>query len=304
MPRLGQIYSLGAHLEHPNLLLICAINTGNRALHVRLKLLLDHVNTLGHTPYAIAVSAATGNKVDDDEYVVLLCHLLLCHHWFFPYDPVALKLFAKFGVSADDVLRRHGWPASGLESSRNEDAIQHSVDKLLMDFLFLIYACARWDTPESGKKEPSILLGELQQLLPQAMALMSGSPVYASVSSSLLTSTSAEHREFEYVCITAPDEMRKCNIEPELPMFSQTQLLQDSTDPKLRGEAEAFLRTLCPFDAPSPFDRSKWKIVRVMRVKGDRVLSRGVKMGKWLTGYARARCLLKMLERRKKRVRR
>ena len=86
LPRLGQVYSLGNLLEHPNLLLICAIRLGNRALHERLEVLLDHTNLLGERAFDIAKSFGTSTLTDDDQ-IFLIAHLLLCHHWFFPLIP-------------------------------------------------------------------------------------------------------------------------------------------------------------------------------------------------------------------------
>lgn len=301
LPRFGQIYSFGDRLEHPNLLLICAVAIGNRALHIRLKVLLEHnlvftFRESGHektakTAYSIAALVSAGTQVDDDEFLFLIAHLTLCHHWFFPFDPVALQIFAKLGAVADDVLQRHGWPASGWERHlETKRQVSDLIGDLAKDLLFLIYACTRWGTPESPKADSDTLLEGLKKKLPDALALICGNVEYVTLSASTLRFQPDPPQDRGYIFIRAPEQLQVGGgNDPLLPLFSLDQLSKSNQ----ASTANAYIRTLCPVQLEG--QDHAWNTMRVMRVRGDRVVDKDKNMGKWLTGYARARCMLKIL---------
>lgn len=299
LPRLGEIYSLGDNMQDPHLLLMCALAVGNRALHVRLNMLLEHplIFREGGMADSIAASMAADEGVEDDERLFLIAHLLLCHHWFFPFDPLALKLFVKLGGGVDEILKRHGWPASGLTknlatSTRTSDLIK----ELALDLAFLIYACARWDNPESQKADPDLLLQALLNELPDALALICGTVEYVSTSASKLYFHSDNFSDnCSHMCIRAPQELRTHGArEPRLPLFSLAQLSNaDQPVQSVLAMADAYLRTLCPVQPGSP-PEDIWKIMKVRTFQGDRASHESQKLGKWLTGYVRARCVLEI----------
>jgi hypothetical protein len=324
LPRLGQIYSYDGYLEHPNLLLICGIEVGNLALHIRSKSLLDHelVFTFPHrqkksriTAYTLAASASINiEKVDDDEFLFLVAHLIIAHHWFFAYDPVALKLFAKLGV-ADKVLTSHGWPASGIEKHHvitTQEELPELITKLAQDLVFLIYSCARWENPDNPRAEPQDLLEALNKKIPVALALLCGTVEYATIST-LNTlnfhSVPGADRSNLFMCIHPPKGLKAPGVE--LPLFSLDQLSSGShpqtttfqLSDQMLSVADAYIKTLCPVQPVYQTRRNngrdlkkwEWHVMQVRRMRGDRALEKE-SMGKWLTGYVRARCLMKLHE--------
>jgi hypothetical protein len=303
LPRLGQIYSLANLLEHENLLLICALRVGNRAQHVRLRMILDHPGRLGRTAYEIAQSAARDHDVDDDDYAFLISHLLLCHHWFFPFDPLALKAFAKLGCAPDDVLSTHGWPAAGLGTLSGGDDTE-LADLLIKDLAFLISACSDSIEPSSDASWDK-LHRKLRDNLPMAMALICGQAVYVMAHGSDLKFHAESPAIPRHLCIQPLDLSKLFPQErqsPILPMFLHSQL---STQNKLSSRnsnqaldelnsaAEAYVRTLCPIDGASA---KEWNLVQVTRIRGNKIVDKGQRMGKWVTEYARGRCALKVVK--------
>jgi hypothetical protein len=293
LPRLGQIYSLGKSLEHRNVLLICGISVGNRALEIRLKLLLQHENKIRRTALEIARSAASEGQVDKDEYHFLVAHLLMAHHWFYPYDPTALRIFTKLGCNPDGILKSHGWPASGLKDLAARAPLDNLIEQVAQDFSFLIYACTRWNSPEENtrRKDPAELVRELKAALRTTLALVCGKPRYLKVSG---TRFEYQDEPTDQMAMEAPKELRSGGDgSPALPMLSRKQLV--SKGPELLRIAEAYIGTLCP---TGPSDSLvKWNSVKVGHVRGERASgSPRISMGKWLTGYARARSVMKVVE--------
>jgi hypothetical protein len=302
LPRLGQIYTLGECLKDPTLLLICAIAIGNRALHFRLKVLLEH--DLGFTfqdsgseksdktAYSIATSIAGGDEVDEDEFLFLIAHLLVAHHWFYPYDAAALKAFNKLGAAADDVLQRHGWPVSGLkEYLQTKHELLELVDDLARDLLFLIYACSRWGAPESQKADSDSLFEKLKKKIPDVLAVMCGEVQYVTLSVGTLKFHSVPPNGQSYICVRTPTQLQGSGWnDPMLPLFSIGQVPETTEE---LSTANAYIQGLCP----AKFERhdNRWNALRVTRVRGDRVVDKNKRMGKWFTGYARARCMLKIV---------
>ena len=115
---------------------------------------------------------------------------------------------------------------------------------------------------------------------------------------------SALPKDGGYICIRAPKELQGYGrYEPMLPMFSIAQLSTEKSNADMKHAskqfslsiAEAYIRSLCPVQ-PSQIDTRKnlWNSMKVTQVRGDRVVRKG-SMGRWFTGYARARSLLKLL---------
>jgi hypothetical protein len=291
LPRLGQIYSLGDQLEHDNLLLICGMSIGIRALAIRLNLLLDHENKVRQTAFQIAGSLASARQVEPDEFHYLLANMLMAHHWFYPYDPLALKIFALLGSDPDRVLNMHGWPSSGLRNFETNSPLDTLLDQLAQDLLFLIYACTIWSAPgDSQRKDSAELYKEVKMGLRTVLALICGTPRYAKVSPMNL-----KYLDYsaEYICIQPPVALQadKSN-SPELPLFSREQLL--TKDQNVSQIAQAYLQTLCP--SGNQFLVGKWNNFKVCRVQGERPWTERKTLGKWLTLYARARCVMKLMD--------
>lgn len=289
LPRLGQIYTLGDELGHQNLLLICGMSVGIRALGIRLKLLLDCKNAVREPAFKIAATIASDRPVDPDDFQYLLAKLVLAHHWFYPYDPVALKLFKRLGCDPpDEVLQRHGWPATGWSDFDTAAPVNDLISLLAQDLSFLIYACTIWTAPgEKGRKDSAELYNELQMALRTTFAMICGTPRHAKVSGKDL-----KYLDYpaDYMCIEPPKELVEDKISsPELPLLSRGQLV--GRDHKWSQIAEAYILSLSPI---GPFPLRKWHKLGVSRVKGMRAWLHRDEMGKWLTGYARARCLMKL----------
>jgi hypothetical protein len=302
LPRLGQIYSLNDLLDHENLLLMCALRVGTQVQHMRLKMILDHKEVLEQTAYEIAIAAATSGTVEDDAYTFLIAHLLLCHHWFFPFDPVALKIFAKLGRDPNSILATHGWPDSGLDVRRS-DASTDVIELLIKDLAFLIIACA--ENVPSTEGSWARLRSKLRENLPTALSLVCGRAVYASLNGTLLTFRENRPETPRHLCIEPIDLSILFNKEahPLLPMFSYAQVLRPDSDSRknkthaalqdLQSSAEAYVATLSPVEAVGIKD---WNILRVTRLRGNKAIDKNQKMGKWVTAYARGRCALKILD--------
>jgi hypothetical protein len=317
LPRLGQIYSLGEKLEHQNLLLILATRAGNRALTTRLKTLLDHESVLKRTAHEIGAAAAKGeDNVDGDNYTCIIAHLLICHHWFYPYDPVALKIFARLKVDVNETLRIHGWPTTSLGTSSASESDSESdkelIELMVNDLVFLINACAR-RIEQSERSSQSIREG-IRKNLPAALALVGGVPVYAVVKGSAVRGADVRGNEVTYhsrrpsepthMCIMPPADLQSlfdAASLPDLPLFHYGQVSDPDLSKKakrtdaassLRAAAESYVFSLCPL--PHPTKREAWNEITVIKMRKSKTVEYG-KFGKWVTGYARGRCVLKML---------
>lgn len=291
LPRLGQIYSLGDQLEHKNLLLICGMSVGIRALGIRLKLLLDCENAVRRTAFEIATAVASNRSVNPDDFQYLLAKLVAAHHWFYPYDPVALKIFRRLGSDPDTVLNLHGWPATGWNNFDTNTPLGDLISQLAQDLSFLIYACTIWTAPGENERKPSTeLYDELKAALRTTIALICGTPRHARVSGR----TDVKYQDYpaEYMCIEPAKEiLQDKNTVPELPLLSRGQLVDK--DHKWSKIADAYLLSLSPV-GPAPIE--KWNKIRTSSVRGERAWLQRKEMGKWLTGYTRARCLMKLME--------
>lgn len=291
LPRLGQIYSLGNELEHENLLLICGMSVGIRALGIRLNLLLHHESTVRRTAFQIAGAAASDRTVDTDEFHYLLANMLMAHHWFYPYDPLALKIFARLRSDPDTVLNMHGWPSSGLKNLDTKSSLNVLIDQLAQDLLFLIYACTIWNAPSDyQRKDSAELYAQIKVALRTVLAVICGTPRYAKLSAMRL-----KYQDYpaDYMCIECPKELRgDKSDDPELPLFARGQLL--TRDDHVGQIAEAYLQTLSPIGKVDLL--GQWNNFKVSRVQGERAWTQRKEMGKWLTRYARARCVMKVME--------
>ena len=219
----------------------------------------------------------------------------------FSFDPVALKCFQKLGVDANDVLQMHGYPRSGLGNIESKSGIPDLLEMLTKDLVFLISARGRWREP-TGEDSSVKLQYEVSAQLPLAMALLCGKTAYASLRGNAVTCRQEYLENSDYVCIEAPSALNILVRErqPILPVFSYAQIIpSDALErPKeyenLRSESEALIRTLCPVQVPGKKDA--WNVVEVMIMKGNKIFDRDQKMGKWVTGYVRARCRLKAVD--------
>jgi hypothetical protein len=291
LPRLGQVYSLGEQLEHKNLLLICGMSVGIRVLAIRLKLLLHHhESATRRTPFQIADSVASDRRLDADEFQYLLVNMLMAHHWFYAYDPVALKIFARLGSDPNLVLKMHGWPASGLSKFDTNAPLNALIDQLAQDLSFLIYACTTWSAPGENKRKSSAdLYDQLKVALRTTLAVTCGTPRYATASR---INFKYQDHPADYMCIESPKELQDDDSSvPELPLLSRGQLL--SKVQELEEVAEAYLLSASPIGKPEPL--AKWNNIKVCCVQGERAYLQQKEMGKWLTGYTRARCVMKLM---------
>jgi hypothetical protein len=268
------------------------MSIGIRALAIRLKLLLHHhEKAVPQTAFEIAGSAASARQVPPDEFHYLLANMLMAHHWLYPYDPLALKIFALLGFNPDTVLNMHGWPSSGLRDFETNAPLDALIDLLAQDLLFLVYACTIWSAPgDSQRKDSDELYAELKIGLRTVLAVICGTPRYAKVSG-----ISLKYQEYpaDLMCIKPPEHLQADkNNSPELPLFSRGQLLTKGHN--LRQIAEAYVQTLSPIGKSNLL--GEWNNFKVFRVQGERAWTQGKKMGKWLTLYARARCVMKLME--------
>jgi len=194
------------------------------------------------------------------------------------------------GSDPDTVLKMHGWPATGWSNFDTAAPLDDLISQLAQDLSFLVYACTIWTAPgEKRRKDSAELYDELKVALRTTFALTCGTPRHARVSGQDL-----KYLDYpaEFMCIEPPkDLVQDKNNSPELPLLSRGQLV--GRDHKGSQIAEAYILSISPI-GPAPL--RKWHKLGVSRVRGTRAWLQREEMGKWLTGYTRARCLMKLME--------
>lgn len=291
VPRLGLIYSFGEFREE--LMLGANMRTAaDRILRLRLATLLEYQGKFcpemeaqskdkkARTAHELARAVATGIRTPTDERIFLAAKLLLTHHFFFPHDPVAARLFQMLTNDAGSVFKRHGLAEFVVTSEASEE-LDDGVVAVTHDIGYLISSCD-YNPMNPGKEDRAAIIEKMKQPVRMALALLCGSFCRQTKDGE------------DYVTIQPPKGLKLEIGEDTWPRFRFSQFSTWAASAKAEDGARCFLESLHP-EGPLPSRKAeRYNNTAVLcKLRGGTWIPRG--FDEWYISYGRARCTFDFL---------
>lgn len=198
-PNLGVVYTIEApNCPEPNMMskriILYSLEVGDKALEVRFSTLL------GTRRRETAKRLVKGNHYERPRLLHLVGTLILCHHWFYPYDAVAFAAIDELAPSAEQVYKWHGYQAptkpklTGRTFSEVFDTLCSDIEQLL---LYMSHA------HEGVHRRTSPISEAIREATATMLMLMAGQVMNFSALNNVLK-PATNYRKTDLIVVAAP----------------------------------------------------------------------------------------------------